>query len=704
MAVLNELGQALTARLDVEQVLDEAFRGASRLLDTTNFYVALSNPEQDEVTFAIDVTEGELRKPYVTRQAGQGLTEYIIRNRTPLLIEEDMPERLEEMGIELIGPVALSWLGVPLMIADRVLGVMAVQSYTTPHAYSEHDRGLLTAIASQAAIAIQNAHLFEETRSRAERLAVVNRIASAASATLNLDELMETVYQEIVPAFQADAFFIALYDQQANELDFCFQVDEGVREPPERLPLGTGLASLVVTNKEPLVIGDDEERERLSPSPHLFGTMKPATSWLGAPMLVGERVIGVVSVQAYRPRAWDEEDQLLLFTIADQVAVALENARLFAQAEQRMQELEALYQADEQLYRHLNLDQVLEALMDVAMDILQADKCSLMELDAQREKLVVRAARGFSPETVAQMVFSLGEGSVGRVLASGERAIVEDTHTEPHVARRITEPEGIRSFMHVPIKIGGQMFGVFNVDYIEPRAFGEEVQRLFTALAQRAALAIENAQLYEQAQQAATLEERQRLARELHDSVTQALYGVTLYGEAAARLLSSGRADLAADHLRELRDTAHEALREMRLLIFELRPPLLEQEGLIVALQARLEAVEGRAGLKTAFNVEGEVHLPPEIEQGLYRIGQEALNNALKHARARSVAVSLHQDQRAVILEITDDGMGFDLATARESGGLGLRGMKERAAQLGGQLTVKSEPGAGTSVRVEVNR
>lgn len=160
--------------------------------------------------------------------------------------------------------------------------------------------------------------------------------------------------------------------------------------------------------------------------------------------------------------------------------------------------------------------------------------------------------------------------------------------------------------------------------------------------------------------------------------------------------------DTAASHLRELRSTAQQALREMRSLIFELRPPDLEREGLVAALQARLESVEGRTGLETAFTVEGEAALPMAIQQELYRIAQEALNNALHHAQARSVKLNLKRAGSQVVLEIVDDGVGFDPSTAGEHGGLGLRGMEERVAGLGGRLTVTSTPGAGTTVRVEV--
>jgi signal transduction histidine kinase len=160
--------------------------------------------------------------------------------------------------------------------------------------------------------------------------------------------------------------------------------------------------------------------------------------------------------------------------------------------------------------------------------------------------------------------------------------------------------------------------------------------------------------------------------------------------------------EMASGHLDEIRKTAQESLREMRLLIFELRLPMLKKEGLAAALQARLESVEGRVGLKTEFSAVGNGRLKPEIEEGLYRIAQEALNNALKHAHATRVSVSLHQADHDVTLEIVDDGRGFDPMEVQERGGFGLRGMEERALRLGGGLTVRSSPGKGTRVRMEV--
>jgi signal transduction histidine kinase len=166
------------------------------------------------------------------------------------------------------------------------------------------------------------------------------------------------------------------------------------------------------------------------------------------------------------------------------------------------------------------------------------------------------------------------------------------------------------------------------------------------------------------AQATAILEERQRLARDLHDSVTQALYGITLHAEVARRLLASGDTATAAGYLSALQETAQEALAEMRLLIFDLRPPILGQVGLAAALQVRLDAVEGRANLQTQLIVDGVGDLPALVEQALYGIVREALNNGLKHAHAQHITVHLWQTQASIALEVADDGVGFDPAAA----------------------------------------
>jgi signal transduction histidine kinase len=204
-----------------------------------------------------------------------------------------------------------------------------------------------------------------------------------------------------------------------------------------------------------------------------------------------------------------------------------------------------------------------------------------------------------------------------------------------------------------------------------------------------------------QAEAMAVVEERNRLARDLHDSVTQSLNALTLSAEAANRHLAGGEVAAAGARLQDVRDSAQAAMREMLLLIHELRPPLLAEEGLVATLQSRLAAVEGRVGLVTDLAIEGDVRPPAAIETELDRIAQEALNNALKHARAGRIAVRLCQEAGRVVLEIEDDGVGFDPAQAKSGGGFGLTGMAERAARIDAHLAIESQPGAGTRLRVE---
>ena len=214
---------------------------------------------------------------------------------------------------------------------------------------------------------------------------------------------------------------------------------------------------------------------------------------------------------------------------------------------------------------------MLQALADVAVDILHADKSSLLVWDASHERLVVGASRGFSPASLAQMPQqpgTPGQGIASEVARTGKAVAVGDTWADPRVARRITDPEGIRSMLQVPITVEDQVFGVFGVNYLEPRRFTGQEERLLSALAQRAALAIENARLYEQAQGKAALEERQRLARELHDSVSQALFSIAL-GARTARTLLDRDVTQVAQPLDYVLNLAEAGLAEMRALIFE---------------------------------------------------------------------------------------------------------------------------------------
>lgn len=371
----------------------------------------------------------------------------------------------------------------------------------------------------------------------------------------------------------------------------------------------------------------------------------------------------------------------------------------------RTKELASLNAIAAVVSRSLNLDEILNDALDEALEVMNMEKGQAFRLDEETETLILMTHRGLPQELVRYTSrLPLGVGAAGQATKVGRPVVKKAIDYPEGGLKDLINKEGLQLVIGVPLMAKGRALGALALGTHTPRSVAPEELSLLAAIGQQIGVAIENARLHEQAQQLAVVQERNRLARDLHDAVTQALYGVTLYAEAAARQLASGQKSMATNHLGEIRGIAQEALREMRLLIFELRPPILQREGLAAALQARLEAVEGRAGLETEFKMDGHGWLSPEIEEGLYRVAQEALNNALKHAHAGNVTVCLHQNQRDVVLVIADDGIGFDPTTARAGGGFGLRGMQERAARLGGKLTIQSSIGEGTKVKVEVSQ
>lgn len=205
-----------------------------------------------------------------------------------------------------------------------------------------------------------------------------------------------------------------------------------------------------------------------------------------------------------------------------------------------------------------------------------------------------------------------------------------------------------------------------------------------------------------ESKRAAIIEERERLARELHDSVTQSLYSLSLFAEWGRGLLDAGEIEPAQERMARIGDISQQALREMRLLLYELRPSTLDADGLIGAVESRLTAVEHRVGISAQLQANVTVDLLPHVEECLYRITQEALNNALKHAAATAVLVQLHADENNISLSVTDDGVGFDPETVNLEGRLGLSSMRERTRRLSGIFEIESQDGLGTTVRVAI--
>jgi signal transduction histidine kinase len=262
-------------------------------------------------------------------------------------------------------------------------------------------------------------------------------------------------------------------------------------------------------------------------------------------------------------------------------------------------------------------------------------------------------------------------------------------------------PDYVSAWMAVPLLIKKQTIGILSFDHGEVGYYTPRHAELALAIANHAAIAIENARLFEQAQRLAAMQERQKLARELHDSVSQALYGIAL-GARTARTLLDRDPSKVADPLDYCLSLAEAGLAEMRALIFELRPESLENEGLVAALRKQAQAIQARYGIEVKTDLCQEPEIPIHQKEALYRVAQEAMHNTVKHAAANKIELTLNFNEPNIFLEVADDGSGFDLGGSFP-GHLGLNSMRERIERIGGKFEIESEYERGTSIRAWIS-
>jgi PAS domain S-box-containing protein len=388
--------------------------------------------------------------------------------------------------------------------------------------------------------------------------------------------------------------------------------------------------------------------------------------------------------------------------------------------EQRRRVAEGLRGILQELNSTRSLDEVLDYIVCQATEMLDAQAGLLSRFEQNQKLVTFEASCGFPTHLAEITSGSVGYSSGYQALFRRQpvrvldfRAYVDRVQHDPEVG--LSEEDRwwysqlahhYRSVLAAPIIVRDEVYGGLILYYRDQHAFSKEDDELAVSLANQAALAIENARLRLQAEQAAVMEERQRLARELHDSVSQALYGIGLGARTARKLLGQEALDpemrtKLAGPLDYVLSLADAGLTEMRALIFELRPDALEKEGLVAALKRQAETLRARHKLAVEIDLCGEPDMGLDAKEALYRVAQEAMNNAVKHARATRIDLRLQCSDGTLSLEVGDDGVGFD-PNRTYPGHLGLKTMRERVVQLGGDLVIESAPGEGALVQVNV--
>jgi len=662
---LLQINERLLRTLDPASVLDLIAEGLKSVVWYDNFSIYRVDDDMRVLNPVLARDRNARAVLDFPIERGRGLTWWSVEHREPVLINDALHD---DRVIQIPGTEEEeeAMIIVPLISGDEVIGAMNIaRTGGAEVAFTDADFELVQLFAGQAAVAITNARLVEQLRTRVDAQRSLAEIAAQIASLHEPQTVLDRAVADAARLLGADRAQINLLGESSTHLDppiTAAPIPPSDEDVP--VPIGSGVAGIAAAEKRVCWTGDyladqafpHDEGDRWIDAQHIH-------SMMSAPLLGPDRLIGTITVQSTEANAFDEQDAELLKLLADQAAIALTNARLYAQLEE-----------SERRYRHL-----VDNSPDIVWEVDAEGRFTFFS-DSLEERTGWRAEQLIGqPFTVLAGATSLAEAT------EAWRVLRAEPNREQRVRLDLPLPDGRVAKTEVAMT-GTILDGRFMGAHGSVRDISER-ERL-------------EGDLRDQAAELAASQERAHLARELHDSVTQVLFSMGLTLRALEILLGTDP-QAAGEKLTELRELQQDALAEMRTLIFELRPSSLESDGLVQALRTHATAVQRRTGLAIVVDAEPIDRLPLAAEEALYRIGQEALHNVVKHANASHATIRIWRDGNTVRLSVTDDGGGFD-PDAVPRGHLGLIGMRQRVDLVGGELRVDSRPGKGTLIEAAV--
>ena len=537
-----------------------------------------------------------------------------------------------------------------------------------------------------------------------DRLRAVLDAAIAVTSELSIDAVLQRIVEAAAELTDARYAALGVIDRSGTGLErfittgFDQETIEAIGDPPH----GRGILGVLINDAKPLrlpEIGADPRSVGFPPN------HPPMNTFLGVPVLLRNVAYGnLYLTEKAGGGEFTEEDQEIVQLLGAQAAVAIENARLYESTTRWMDQLESLAEVGNALSTEIELPKLLELVVTRLRELIDA-RLVFVAMARPGAGTVIETAAGEDAERYVGQTLDPIRSKTSRVLERRRSERVDSIIDDPEVDQSTARRMGARAGLWVPLLVRDRALGVIvaqDKQHADPRFTDEDV-RIAEAFAERAAVAID---LSERVARDALRRvvtgqelERKRLARELHDETGQALTSILL------GLKGIEEADSAEDvrqSVLALRELVVATLHDVRRLAIELRPKALDDFGLVPAIERLAETFAEQTNLDVHLEaVLGESRLAGEVETALYRIVQEALTNVIKHANARTVSVVLTRKGERVVVLVEDDGRGFDTAEGRD-GGLGLLGMRERIALVGGQVSVESNPERGTTVAVEV--
>ncbi len=736
LEVLRIIGQTIGFKVEIDDLLELVYAQTSRLLDTTNYAIVLYDEEKQRFSYAFYVINGEREYPDDEWPLGEGLSSEIIRTGRPILTDNYVAE-CERRGVtpRHRDGGQRSWMGVPLHADDRVLGVMRVFSHDPNVVYTQEQLQILSSIADQAALILHRSRLYQEMEKRARQLATLNEVSQTITSTLDLKSVLHLIMEKAVEILDAEAGSLLLVDDETGELVFHVTLGpaaedlEGVRLPP-----GTGIVGAVARTGEPIIVQDAHQDERW------FAGTDQKTAFvtraiLAVPLQAKGRTIGVIElINKLDGTPFDEEDSQLLTAFASNAAVAIENARLFGQTDQALQarvaELSMMQRIDRELNATLDFARVMELTLDWAIRMTGAQAGTVQVLDEEREVLLPAASQGYPEDQVEELQqhpWPADRGVIGRVLRTGEPALVPDVQQDPDYVAVLPE---IRAELAVPIRREEKVIGVINLESPTVGAFSQEDLEFVTRLADHAAIAIENARLYEQVKRANEAKSQfvSIVAHEMKIPMTSI--------KGYARLLELGMGGAGLDETQKgFLKTIIANVDRMNKLVTDLldisrietgRLRLeIEAVPIVSVIEETLNSTRSQIeekGLKLHVEVPDDLPLVRGDRTRLVQVLTNLVSNAYKYTKEGSITIRAERCQVSengqvreyVRCSVTDTGIGiapqdlkrlfkvqfvrFENAVDMAPGhGLGLWLVNQLVRLQGGEMSVESELGKGST-------
>jgi signal transduction histidine kinase len=545
-----------------------------------------------------------------------------------------------------------------------------------------------------------------------DRLAALHRASLELVGNLSLETVLERIVQ--MAREQAGARYAALgvVDDQ-GELEKFIPVGM-TKEEIERMPhppVGRGLLGIMREERRTVrlpEIGADLRSVGFPPGhPEMH-------SFLGVPILSGDKLLGQLYLtDKINYHEFTGQDERVIETLAAYAAIAISNARLYEELLQRdgelcqsNEDLELLNDVATALTSSRNVEDILDKTLDLVMNYLEVEAGEIFLLEENEHELRLALHRGDFEDGFSHLDrFRVGQGFVGMVAASGKMLVSTNLREEMRYLRPAVIDAGFQSIACIPLSAGGNVVGVMAAATRRDRSLDERELNLLTAIGTWAGMTIENARLNRQSRRLAVLEERDRIGMDLHDGIIQSIYGVGLALDYARIALEEDPA-LTRSKIEESIAALNATIKDIRSYILDLRPRQFHGDDLKQGLQRLVNEFESNC-LTRAILVgpeDGLVDFPAPHSTALFHICQEALANIARHARAQHAEVHLWTSRDRVLLEISDDGRGFDISKTRTSIGHGLMNMQARARKVGGDVEITSAPGEGTTLLAWVPR